>query len=116
MSVGADEKGALGTLAWLPPEALQGARPDPGFDLWSLAVVGFEAVTGRHPFLGGSEGEIWRAIQTGWTPGLAAALSTCPAEVVGLFERALSRNRADRPESASQLKAAIESVLGVRRR
>lgn len=47
--------GLAGTLAYLPPQAFDGAAPSAAFDLWALAVVLFESIVGRHPFASGSE-------------------------------------------------------------
>lgn len=41
-----------GTLAYLAPELLQGSQPAPASDMFSLGVVFYELLAGRHPFLG----------------------------------------------------------------
>jgi serine/threonine protein kinase len=40
-----------GTLAYLSPEVREGDPPGPALDVWALAVVLCECLTGRHPFL-----------------------------------------------------------------
>ncbi len=41
-----------GTPAYIAPERLEGARPSPSMDIYSLGVLAFEIFTGRQPFVG----------------------------------------------------------------
>ena len=40
----------LGTPWYMAPEQLRGEDPDPSWDLWALAVMAFEMLSGSHPF------------------------------------------------------------------
>jgi tetratricopeptide (TPR) repeat protein len=51
-----------GTPAYMSPEQLRGRKADNRSDLFSLGIVLFEAVTGRHPFLRETLGESMSAI------------------------------------------------------
>lgn len=76
-----------GTLAYLPPEALEGAAPSPAFDLWALAVVLLECLTGTN---------------------LAAARATPIAPALQpFFERALSPDPERRFQYAEDLQEAL---------
>ena len=52
-----------GTLSYMSPEQLELKPPTPVSDLFSLAVVTFEALTRRRPFQGSTEGEVVEAIR-----------------------------------------------------
>jgi hypothetical protein len=113
-----EESAFGGTPLYMSPEALDGGRPDPGFDLWGLAVLTFEALTGRHPFQRASAGETLRAVHTGWSPNLAEWLPSGCDPSAELFEVALAADRVRRPGTAVQLhellrKAADASAASV---
>lgn len=64
VSIGLDQErmtqtGALlGTPHYMAPEQFAGKAPTPESDVWSLAVVGYELLAGRLPFLGSSLPEL----------------------------------------------------------
>ncbi|MBY0494735.1 MAG: protein kinase [Cyanobacteria bacterium] len=45
--------GVLGTLAYMAPEQAGGGEASPAWDMWALAVIAYEMLTGEHPFGGG---------------------------------------------------------------
>jgi hypothetical protein len=102
--------GILGTLGYMSPEQLRGEPPAESWDVWALAVVAFEMLTGAHPFAldGDPRGPIAaaRAGTLAPTPALAPALR-------GFFERALAADRALRPRSVHELVAQFDAALGV---
>jgi hypothetical protein len=99
-----------GTPLYMSPEAAEGQSPDSSFDLWSLNIVLYEAIFGRHPF--------WEdpadADASGSRPPAEAASgehSTPSLSVVEYFVRALSENRRERPSSAAELSASLRPLL-----
>ena len=52
-----------GTLPYLSPEVLTGRTAEEADDVWSLSVVLYEMVSGRHPFSGGALEEVQRRIR-----------------------------------------------------
>src|SRR5262249_49921110 len=55
----------IGSPAYMAPEQAQGLRSlDHRADVWSVAAIAYEALTGRVPFAGAHEREILNAILT----------------------------------------------------
>ena len=85
--------GALvGTPRYMAPEQLAGGSPAASWDIWALAVIACEMVTGGHPFAGG---------------GAAAA----PPALDAFFRRALAHRPQERFTSARALHAGLEESV-----
>ena len=97
------QSGFLGTPLYMSPEALLGGPSDQSFDLWSLAVVIYEAIAGRHPFEHSTGAATLQAIRGAVVPDLRRTRPDCSESVVTLFASALSSERARRPSNARQL-------------
>ena len=83
----------VGTLAYLPPEALTGVPPTPAFDLWGLSMVLFESLVGRNPFAAGSrEVTSMNLLKLDLVPIIEQ--SALPLPVKELLNRSLSRDPA----------------------
>jgi hypothetical protein len=102
-----DTRVGAGTPLYMSPEAFEGHAPAPGFDVWSLSVVLFETIAGTPPFRGASVSAITEAVTRGDLPDLRTFTPGCPRAVAEFFNRALSREIADRPGTATQLGAAL---------
>jgi hypothetical protein len=98
-----------GTLAYIAPERLAGADATPESDVWSVGVMLWEALTGRHPFWGLPLQEVARAIQEG-APPLATERCDLPRRLLGAVDSALDPDPARRPR-ASALATDLRSVL-----
>jgi hypothetical protein len=100
--------GVAGTPLYMSPELLQGEAADIGHDLWSLALVLFEAVAARHPFERGTWSETLAAITAARAPDPREFAPSCPAELATFFATALSPNPRARPASARELRDALD--------
>jgi hypothetical protein len=98
-----------GTLAYIAPERLAGADATPESDVWSVGVLLWEALAGRHPFWGLPLQEVARAIQVG-APSLAAERTRAPRRLVAAVDSALAADPEERPR-ASALAADLRSSL-----
>jgi hypothetical protein len=103
----------LGTPAYLSPEAIAGAEPDPSFDLWSIAVVLFEALSGINPARDSTPGVTLGRIARGDLLDIREACPGCPQELAEFFDRALSPDRSQRPATAKALVRALRRLRAV---
>ncbi len=99
----------LGTPAYMSPEAARGAPPSPALDLWSLAVLLYEAASGANPFARPTLRETLEAI--GWerVPPLALVRPGFPHELSCLLAEALDPSAAARPGSASSFLVRLDT-------
>ena len=80
---------AGGTLAYLSPEALGGQAPSVSFDLWALAVLLLESVTGRNPFVRATPAATRWEILTADIIEVCRPVESCSPELAALLRRAL---------------------------
>jgi hypothetical protein len=88
-----------GTLAYIAPERLHGEPAGPAGDVWSVAVLLYEALAGRHPFWRASLAETADAIAHG-APPLHTERPDLPELLLAIVDRALSLDPAKRPSAA----------------
>jgi len=102
----------VGTFPYMPPEQLLGEQPQPRWDLWALAVVTYEMLTGSHPFPTGSRIECRDAVLAGrFEPATKLAPGLSPLWDK-FFARALAPDPGLRPHSAREFLSEIESAAG----
>jgi serine/threonine protein kinase len=99
----------LGTLAYMAPEQSEGRSAREPADLYSLALVLYEALSGSNPVRGATPAETVRRIGRP-LPSLARPRRDLPRELVRAIDRALVRSPAARG-TLSQLRAALEREL-----
>jgi Domain of unknown function (DUF4386)/Protein kinase domain len=98
----------VGTPLYLSPEALAGHAPHPSFDLWSLSLVLYEALVGRHPLGHKSVLDALSTIQRTPIPDVRDVRPECPPAVAAFFNDALSLAPERRPASASELRNQLQ--------
>jgi eukaryotic-like serine/threonine-protein kinase len=101
----------LGTAGYLSPEQARGELATPASDRYALAVVAFELLTGRRPFAADTPvteafGHLNAAIPS--AEGIAPDL---PVGIDEVFARALAKDPAERPASATELVQELESAF-----
>jgi eukaryotic-like serine/threonine-protein kinase len=98
-----------GTLAYIAPERLAGEEATPESDVWSVGVLLWESLAGRHPFWGVPLQEVARAIEAG-APSLVTERPDLPRRLAAAVDGALERSPENRPR-ASALASDLRSAL-----
>jgi eukaryotic-like serine/threonine-protein kinase len=94
------------------PEQVLGTLPiGPRSDLWSLAVIAFECMTGEMPFVGATLAEQLVQICTE-EPRVPSTLAEVPRGFDGWFTRGVHKSPEMRWGSALEMADALSSVLG----
>ena len=105
------ETGAsVGTPGYMAPEQVAGENVDARADLYSLATVGYEVLSGTPPFSGGSAQAILAAHLTTVPRPLHEVRSEVPVSISDIIQRALSKAPEDRFESAVELADALDQA------
>jgi serine/threonine protein kinase len=104
----------LGSPLYMSPEQIAGEKVDHRTDLWSLAVVMFEALTGSPPFDAKGIGELFLKISTGATP-LPSDHGIAAPGLDEFFRRAFQRDREKRFQSVRELLGAFDAIPEVER-
>jgi serine/threonine-protein kinase len=101
----------LGTPHYMSPEQARGSRDlDQSTDLWSLAIIAYECLTGQQPFSGSSLGDIVVQICTE-EPRLPSSVADVPAGFDEWFLKGASKKPSDRFSSAREMADALSVVL-----
>ncbi|HEU4331601.1 MAG TPA: serine/threonine-protein kinase [Lapillicoccus sp.] len=99
----------LGTAHYLSPEQLQGQPAGPSSDIYSLAVVGYELVTGTRPFQG--ESVVTTALAHVGQPAPELP-DTVPEPLRTTIMAGLAKRPEHRPESAAAFAEALRLPKG----
>ncbi len=97
----------VGTPQYMPPEQLRGETAAPAWDLWALALIACEMLTGALPF----EGRLGGAAVVGHDAAIAASLGGSFACTRNVFTRALALDAHSRFPSAAALVTELERAL-----
>ena len=100
----------VGTPAYLSPEALAPDRANPSFDLWALAVVFYEVLTGRRPFEAENRSRLIDAIKDGRAHSITEHLPDCTEGLREFFRTALHPKAERRQKSASELARRLDNL------
>ncbi|OBH94905.1 serine/threonine-protein kinase PknH/PknJ [Mycobacterium sp. E2733] len=102
---------AIGTFAYMAPERFETGRPDHRSDIYSLACVLHECLTGQQPFVEkGTEQQI-AAHLTRPPPLPSAILPQVPREFDAVVEKGMAKNPDERYQTATDLARAARSAL-----
>ena len=101
---------AVGTAAYMSPEQAMGeADVDSRTDIYSLACVLYEMLSGENPYAGATPQAILARKAMGSVPSLRILRDTVPEAVEAAITRALARIPADRFATANDFAEALSS-------
>ena len=101
----------IGTPRYMSPEQSQGQSVDHRSDLWSVAVVAYEALVGEHPFAATTDWESLAAIVKRPIAPPTSLRSELPSTLDAFFQIALRRDPARRFQSAAALALAFAAAV-----
>jgi serine/threonine protein kinase len=105
------DAGSLGamTLPYASCEQLERQDPDPSDDVYALAIVSYELLTGRHPFERPDPDKPGKLLRTDAITARNQKMKPAPAPIAGLtrtqwrtLQRGLSFRRPGRPRNAAE--------------
>ncbi len=102
--------GVTGTVQYLSPEQIRGEPADPRSDLYALGIVTYELLTGHVPFVGETPMSIAYKHLSDSVPEPSRSAPGIPVELDGFVASATDRHREMRPESATAMRADLESL------
>jgi len=106
----------LGTPFYMSPEQAQGNKTvDFRSDLWSLAVIAFECLTGKRPFYSDGLGDLVLQICIREVP-VPSRIAAVPLGFDAWFEKGTQRDPDKRFQSARELVESLRDVLGLEAR
>ena len=101
----------MGTFSYMAPEQLAGAPPHPGIDIYALAAVAFEALSGQRAYPERNPVALAHAIATRPVPDLRAVRPETPAAASEVLKRGMSHDPAMRPRTAGELVGRLREAL-----
>jgi serine/threonine protein kinase len=100
----------IGTPDYMSPEQALGKPIDHRSDIFSLGVVLYEALTGRHPFASASVTETLVRIVTKEALDLTKVLPDAPPPLIEIVQRAMKKKPEERYEIAKQMASALNKI------
>ena len=94
---------AMGTPAYMSPEQATGGSVDHRSDIWSLAAILYEMVTGIRPFDGDNATAIAYAILSNDPQPVAELRPDAPDDLMRVIRRGLRRDQTERYRDAHEL-------------
>ncbi len=101
---------AMGTVAYMSPEQVQGEDLDGRTDLFALGVVLYECVTGHQPFKGKTSAVVFSQILTQAPTAPVALNPDVPARLQDVINNCLEKDRELRYQEAAGLRADLRRV------
>jgi eukaryotic-like serine/threonine-protein kinase len=101
----------LGSAAYMAPEQLEGREIGPAADVYAMAAVCFEALTGEKARPGRTPVEIAHSVATTPPPDVRSHVPDLPAAAADALTRGMALDPAERPRTAVRLAAELADAL-----
>jgi serine/threonine-protein kinase len=114
---GLTKPGAMvGTPYYMSPEQILGLDDiDRRTDVYALAAMTFELLTGRPPFLGQNNFEVLYGHKNTAVPDAATLAKGVTKPVAQALVHGMAKRREERPETASEFAAELEAAAGAKK-
>lgn len=99
----------VGTPAYMPPEQAMGREVDARADVYALGALLHHTLTGEPPYDGDDAQSVLVRVLTEPPPPLAARAPSAPRDLIGIVEKAMARDPADRYADAGELARDLEA-------
>ena len=110
LGLAATDTALRGIPLYLPPEAFDDQMPCPGWDLWALALVLYEAIAGRNPFAVAGPSQSLRRVRSAAPVDVREFAPQCPGVVAEFVAKALDRNPHRRLQTAVALAQGLADL------
>ena len=105
----------IGSPAYMSPEQVRGGEIDGRSDLFSLAVVLYEALTARRPFAGDDLPAVMYSVAHVTPDPPSRLVRSLPQAIDAFFERALAKEPGDRFPDGESFRAALQPLRAAAR-
>src|SRR5262249_54857760 len=102
---------AMGTPAYMSPEAWQGVSLDARSDIYSLGAMLYEMITGDLPFHGDSPYKLLFAHVNEPPPRISQLPPEFSPQINQIVQQALAKSPSARPESAMPMASAFHAAV-----
>lgn len=102
--------GVIGTVPYMAPERLKGARFDGRSDIFSAGILMFQVLTGRLPFIG-QDYTLVNQLLNEKHPPLTNFIHDYPSELDHILDRSLAKDPSDRYQTADEMGADLYSII-----
>jgi serine/threonine protein kinase len=102
----------LGTIDYMAPELLEGVRIGPATDIYALACLAVETLTGKVPYPRDNDAAITYAHVMDSPPSVAARRAELPEALDDVIAFGMAKKADERPASAGALVADMLRALG----
>ncbi len=114
-SAGSTRTGSfIGTIEYCSPEQIEGKQVDARTDVYALACVFFECLTGASPFHHSSDVAVLNAHLHAPPPKLTRAVPELPVTLEQVVSKALSKSPLDRYSSCGEFLSAVHAAIKAR--